>query len=329
VYVVIPCHNATGTIERTLSALARSSDPPTAVICVDDGSTDDTAAVIARCGAQYALPIRYLRRNARAGAASARNLGVVTADDEYVVFLDADVEVTPGTLAALRRSLTTGPWAAAVAMYADRSIQEGHLAHFQAFLAHFIFAGIDSADSPYLGTQCVMIRRKVFSALGGFDESYSAATVEDFEFGMRLRRAGHRICIVTNAEIFHNHAYTSRGFARNYYVKARDLMTLVCSSDGGAVQAGGYTDPSNGLVLALSGMAAAGLVLAATLSPWLAVLTLIAGGAIVLIWHTFLLQVVRSRGLATAAVYLALRSAVVLLGATGALTAIISLRRSR
>lgn len=320
--VVIPCHNCAATIGRTLAALESSSDFPTQVICVDDGSVDDTVEVIAKFAELSPLALRPLRRDVRAGAAAARNLGAAQSRAELLVFLDADVVVMPDTLAGLRRKLMTGPWAAAVAMYADHSAQCGRLAQFQAYLAHFVFARIDAADSPYLGTQCVMIYRDVLRASDGFDESYTGATVEDFEFGTRLRKAGHRICIATSAEIVHNHQYSARSFARNYYVKAHDLMGLMLSA-GGFGFGGGYFDRSNGAALGLIGLVMAAIVAAAAIDPWFAVLALVATACLVIFWRDFLRPVVRARGLADGVAYFGLRSAVVLIGAAGALTAML------
>lgn len=319
--VVIPCHNSAATIGRTLAALESSSDLPAQVICVDDGSVDDTTEVIAKFAAFSSLALRSLRRDVRAGAAAARNLGAAQSRAKLLVFLDADVVVMPDTLAGLRQKLTAGPWAAAVAMYADHSAQRGRLAQFQAYLAHFVFARIDAADSPYLGTQCVMIHRDVLCASDGFDESYTGATVEDFEFGTRLRKAGHRICIATSAEIVHNHQYSARSFARNYYAKAHDLTDLMLSA--GDDVGGGYFDRSNGAALGLIGLAMAAIFAAAAIDPWFAVLALVAAACLIISWRDFLRPVIRARGLADGVAYFGLRSAVVLIGAAGVLTAVL------
>jgi len=65
------------------------------VIVVDDGSTDDTPAVLAR----YAGRVRVLRQPNR-GLAAARNAGLAAARGTYVAFLDADDVMAPTKLAA-------------------------------------------------------------------------------------------------------------------------------------------------------------------------------------------------------------------------------------
>ena len=93
VSVVVPCYNAASTIAETLdSAFAAGSDIE--VIAVDDGSTDDTAAVLAT----YASRIQILSGPNR-GVSAARNSGVGLARGRWIQFLDSDDLLAPGTLA--------------------------------------------------------------------------------------------------------------------------------------------------------------------------------------------------------------------------------------
>ncbi len=70
------------------------------IICVDDGSTDASAAVIKGWQQRYPGVITYIRKE-NGGAASARNLGLEAATGEWVTFIDADDFVHPGYFAAV------------------------------------------------------------------------------------------------------------------------------------------------------------------------------------------------------------------------------------
>ncbi|WP_375491617.1 glycosyltransferase family 2 protein [uncultured Jatrophihabitans sp.] len=85
VTIVIPAYNYGRFLAEALDSALAQTYPDVEVIVVDDGSTDDTAAVAAR----YADRISYVYQ-ANAGAASARNTGACQANGEYVIFLDAD-----------------------------------------------------------------------------------------------------------------------------------------------------------------------------------------------------------------------------------------------
>jgi len=92
--VVIAAYNEAKHIERCLRSLQRQSPPPLEVIVVNDGSTDGTAMIARRCGAQVI-------ETAHRGPAHARNAGVHAARGEVIVFLDGDMAAGTGFLAAM------------------------------------------------------------------------------------------------------------------------------------------------------------------------------------------------------------------------------------
>ena len=100
VSIIIPCYNASPFIRETLDSTRRQSFPPAEVILVDDGSTDDSAAI----AESYGPPIRVIRQSNQ-GESVARNAGLAAARGEYIVFLDADDVLDPGLLEAQMRGL--------------------------------------------------------------------------------------------------------------------------------------------------------------------------------------------------------------------------------
>lgn len=84
VAVVIPCWNHGRLLTEALTSVASQTLQPTQVIVVDDGSTDDSAAVA------QAHPGVTLVRQPHAGTAAARNTGLTHVDADAVAFLDAD-----------------------------------------------------------------------------------------------------------------------------------------------------------------------------------------------------------------------------------------------
>src|SRR5215468_7618091 len=88
VSVVIPTFNRAHCIGRAIASVASQSYPNLEIIVVDDGSTDDTAAVLDGFGGRRPLRVVRLARNA--GAPTARNEGVRLARGAFVAFLDSD-----------------------------------------------------------------------------------------------------------------------------------------------------------------------------------------------------------------------------------------------
>lgn len=91
VSVLIPCFRCAKTIERAVASVATQTVLPLELILVDDGSLDDTRAVINDLRSRHKPGwIRLVLLDQNVGAASARNAGWAIASQPYIAFLDAD-----------------------------------------------------------------------------------------------------------------------------------------------------------------------------------------------------------------------------------------------
>ncbi|MEJ1933069.1 glycosyltransferase family 2 protein [Nostoc sp. NIES-2111] len=100
--IVIPAYNASATISDTLSS-ALSQDYLGKVIVVNDGSTDDTSEIVRGFGDS----VVYFEGPNR-GVSAARNKAISSCEADFIVFLDADDQLLPGTLARrLQQAKTT------------------------------------------------------------------------------------------------------------------------------------------------------------------------------------------------------------------------------
>jgi glycosyltransferase involved in cell wall biosynthesis len=95
VSVVVPTFNRAKVLRDALDSIARQDVSNVETIVVDDGSTDDTEAVVASCG----HAVQYVRQPHR-GAAAARNTGVAHATGRFIAFLDSDDVWLPGKMHA-------------------------------------------------------------------------------------------------------------------------------------------------------------------------------------------------------------------------------------
>lgn len=109
VSVVIPTYNSAATIERCLSSVMSQSYGNLEIICVDDGSRDDTVDTIGRICPQVRV---FSKPNG--GAASARNMGLAHVTGKYVALLDSDDRWQPQFLARCRDFLERHPHAIGV-----------------------------------------------------------------------------------------------------------------------------------------------------------------------------------------------------------------------
>ena len=93
VSIVIPCFNAARTLYATLESAVAQGESAAEIVVIDDGSTDGTVA-IAR---SFEPRVRVLRQPHR-GVSAARNLGIAATHARWIVFLDSDDQLLPGTL---------------------------------------------------------------------------------------------------------------------------------------------------------------------------------------------------------------------------------------
>ncbi len=92
--IIIPVFNAQETITRTLDSVFASKYPDYEVLIVDDGSQDQTIAVLENWKEETGCSIKLLRKD-HGGKASAANFGVQESQGSFLFFLDADSYVVP------------------------------------------------------------------------------------------------------------------------------------------------------------------------------------------------------------------------------------------
>jgi GT2 family glycosyltransferase len=77
------------------------------------------------------------------------------------------------------------------------------------------------AEAPWLPSTMLMIRREVFAAVGGFDESYPGSQMEDVDFCLKARRRGFKCCYVGSARIVHFNQQRNDYFDENFKLFCR------------------------------------------------------------------------------------------------------------
>lgn len=94
--VIIPLYNKEKAIRNTIESVLKQTFEDFELIIVDDGGTDNSAAIAKEIAAKDSRIYYYYKQNG--GVSSARNEGLAKAKGEWVVFLDADDEMLPNNL---------------------------------------------------------------------------------------------------------------------------------------------------------------------------------------------------------------------------------------
>jgi GT2 family glycosyltransferase len=201
VSVIVPVGGDALAWRRAAASLARLDPPPGELIAVIDGPGEIAAGIAEEAGAA----VQQLAK--RGGPARARNLGARKAHGQVLLFLDADVEVPPALVAGVAAVFNARPsLAAVIGSYDDEPGDAAFLSQYRNLLHHYVHqTAREEASTFWAG--CGAVRRQAFDDVGGFDEGWTAPSVEDIEFGARLRRAGHAIRLEKHLQVRHLKAW--------------------------------------------------------------------------------------------------------------------------
>ena len=210
VTVIIPVYGRSTLTRHCLDTLLAQGQPAgTRILVVDDASPDDTAQVLA----SYGDRVDVLHQPVNLGFGAACNAGVEAAQTELVVLLNNDTTPHPGWLAALLRCAGDSPDAAAVGarlLHLDGTVQHAGVVVGRDRLPHHAYVGFPGDHPAVLRCRpfqvvtgaCLLLRRSVFRAIGGFDLRYRKGH-EDVDLCLRLGEAGHEVRYCADAVLTH------------------------------------------------------------------------------------------------------------------------------
>ena len=225
VSVLIPAYNEEKVIASSIRRILHSRHADLEVVVVDDGSTDDTAAVVA---SEFADEPRVkLIRIPNGGKANAVNTALRASHGEVVVALDADTQFEPHTIARLVRWFAD-PSVGAVAGNAKVGNRVNLITLWQA-LEYITAQNLERRALAALGTITVVPgavgawRRAALEALGGFPGDTLA---EDQDLTLAVQMAGYRALFDSTAVAWTEAPDTVSGLARQRFRWA--FGTLQC-----------------------------------------------------------------------------------------------------
>ena len=182
VSVVIPSYNSAAFVGEAIASTLAQSSPPYEVIVVDDGSTDDTQAVLAEFGDRI-----QVIRQPNGGVSVARNVGVAAASGDWIGFLDADDVWHPQKLAIQQAALQRGPKLVLIAsgIY-DWPVNEHPAVDENAAGCVVPFDSLVVRNQ--IVTSTVLVRTQVMRWAGDFDSALRGP--EDYDQWLRVARLG-------------------------------------------------------------------------------------------------------------------------------------------
>jgi glycosyltransferase involved in cell wall biosynthesis len=225
--VVCPTYNSAKFIEGTLETVVTQSRLPDEVVISDDGSSDDTLAVVERFAAERGAGIVWrILRNAHHGPGATRNAGISAAGSDWIAFLDSDDLWETNKIAVIAKAIEAAPeanffshdelllkvgGATSVLEYGRRYRAERPLPPQLYF-------------SNMFSTSAVVCRRDLLVQHGCFDETLMSA--QDYELWLRLSPAMRPVFVheVLGRYVERAGNITSSGLKRRFRNEVRIAM---------------------------------------------------------------------------------------------------------
>ncbi|MFH1623134.1 MAG: glycosyltransferase [Candidatus Aenigmatarchaeota archaeon] len=185
--VIVPTLNEEKYIESTLKSLRNQDyEGRMEILVADGGSTDKTAKIAKR----YSAKVVSAKKR---GIAVGRNGGAAVAKGDILLFVDADTILLFNTLSEIERAFARKD------VYAVSCSVVPISAKYKDFIVYWIYNQYTKATThtkhAHIGGMCFAVRRRVFEAMGGYNEEMT--TGEDLDLSERISKVG-RIAFAKN-----------------------------------------------------------------------------------------------------------------------------------
>ena len=234
VSVVVVSRNTCELTRAALKSVFESGDAfAKEVVVVDNGSSDGTAAMVARDFPQ----VKFLRSETNLGFARANNLGARDGQGEFLLLLNSDARLKPDTLSQTISWMREHPEcgiAGVQLLNPDGSFQNS-IANLPSLATELLnksllrrlfprrFPGKEQKFTKPIEVESVigafmLIRGTVWRELGGFDEAYFFF-LEETDFCRRAREKGRKIFHLPQAQVWHGQGQSGRSMPTSVRVE--------------------------------------------------------------------------------------------------------------
>lgn len=218
VKAVVVTHNNEETIRSCLESLQRNGVAD--IVVVDNTSSDQTAKTLGN------LPVKLVVNKENVGFARAANQGAQSITDyrlpitDYILFLNPDAALQPGSLAGAVSYLQQHPQVGAAGLLLcdktgrpERDAFGSEVTPLSLFTRHLKKYKLPITDyrlpikCAWVSGGALLVRRSVFEDIGGFDQQFFMYW-EDVDFCRRVRGAGRTVVIIPAARVVHRRGHS-------------------------------------------------------------------------------------------------------------------------
>ena len=193
------------------------------IVVVDNASEDGSMADIAR----FRGRVQFIRNSGNRGFAAAVNQGFAATTAPFVLVLNPDIEASAVSIDSLRSFLEAHSHAGAVGGYVNDRYLPRRLATPWTVIRENLglperSRTLDGTEVEQTAAAALLVRRKAYLDVGGFDERFYPAWYEDVDFCRRLKAANWQVHFLAGSKFMHEGGYTAKvlgpqAFATAYY----------------------------------------------------------------------------------------------------------------
>lgn len=210
VSILMPLYNAEQWVMDTIQCCLDQTYHNWELIVVDDGSTDNSCAIVGQIK-EYDSRIKLFRQK-NSGACVARNTAFKHCKGDYVMYLDADDLISPDKIENQVHALSNeGPQSIAICAWEEfqatpsptlssRAIYKSYKNPIELLIEMW-------SDGSMLQTSCYLVPRNLITSSNGWDKNITLN--DDGEFFCRIIAKASKIVFVTNSAVYYRRGHTS------------------------------------------------------------------------------------------------------------------------
>jgi len=226
--VIVTNFNGLKLLKKNLIVVLKNSPEASEIVVADDASTDDSLKFLNSISKKYPR-LKIISHKTNIGFAANSNSAVKTTHSDLVVLLNNDIKPTKSYISNSLKHFKD------MKVFGVGFAEVGHenwakIYWSGGYIQHQ--PGLDiktSHISGWLSGGSSIVRKSLFTKLGGFDLVYQPFYSEDLDLGYRAWKSGYKLIWEPTAKVYHKHEGTMSKFPRRYleYVKERNRLLTV------------------------------------------------------------------------------------------------------
>ncbi len=208
--IIIPVWNQLKSTRECVFSIMENTYYPYRIVVIDNGSDPETRDFLNDFAEREKERVVLLRNAVNEGFIKAVNKGVAVSDSEFVCLLNNDTVVTKSWLNEMINVMNKDP-SIGIVNPSSNSLGQ-RIPAGMAFNEYAEKIKAQSGQCVDLGTAfgfCYLVRRKLFSEIGLFDEIYGMGNFEETDFSMKARKKGYKIVRALASYVYHKEGSSS------------------------------------------------------------------------------------------------------------------------